>query len=208
MMNDIIKQFVILWTVIDPIGTIPVFLAITAQYANQTLNAKLAIRAIFISAIVLLFFIVSGEILLDLMDIPLSAFQIAGAIVLFIFALSMIFGQSKPEEEVNLVKSSITHSAVFPLAIPSIASPGAMMAVVLLTDNNRFSIFHQMITSLIMLSILIITLIFMLLATKIQKIIGLSGASLISRVMGLILASVAVNAFLTGVTTYFKLNIA
>lgn len=208
MMDDLAKQFIFLWTVIDPIGTIPVFLALTAQYANQTFNKKLAIRATLIAAIVLIFFIVAGEILLNMMDIPLAAFQIAGAVVLFLFALTMIFGESKPEEEVSLVKKSLTHSAVFPLAIPSIASPGAMMAVVLLTDNNRFSIAHQVMTSLIMLGILVITLIAMLLATKIQKIIGLAGASLISRIMGLILASVAINELLSGIATYFKLNIS
>ncbi|VEI46452.1 multiple antibiotic resistance (MarC)-like protein [Actinobacillus equuli] len=74
--------------------------------------------------------------LLEAMQIPLSAFQAAGGLVLLLFALTMIFGESKPEQEMKM-KASISELAVYPLAVPSIASPGAMMAIVLLTDNHR-----------------------------------------------------------------------
>ncbi|GAB3484997.1 MarC family protein [Marinomonas epiphytica] len=206
-MEDWFKQFVILWSVIDPIGTIPVFLAVTARFTNPKLARKVAFKAILIASLVLLFFVVAGEYLLDEMGIPLAAFQIAGGLVLFLFALTMIFGESKPDEEVGMIEKGM-HSAVYPLAIPSIASPGAMMAAVLLTDNNRFSVVHQAVTTGVMLSVLLITFILMLLATHIQKIIGVAGASVISRVMGLILAAVAVNATLTGVELYFGLETA
>lgn len=206
-MEDWFKQFVILWSVIDPIGTIPVFLAVTARFTNPKLARKVAFKAILIASLVLLFFVVAGEYLLDEMGIPLAAFQIAGGLVLFLFALTMIFGESKPDEEMGMIEKGM-HSAVYPLAIPSIASPGAMMAAVLLTDNNRFSVVHQAVTTGVMLSVLLITFILMLLATHIQKIIGVSGASVISRVMGLILAAVAVNAILTGIELYFGIETA
>jgi multiple antibiotic resistance protein len=89
---------------------------------------------VLVSALVLLFFIVVGELILDAINIPISAFQIAGGIVLFLFALSMIFGDSKPEAEIKTIKNT-TETAIFPMAMPSIASPGAMLAVVLLTEN-------------------------------------------------------------------------
>ncbi|WP_163832691.1 MarC family protein [Spartinivicinus ruber] len=202
-MEDLIRQFVLLWAVIDPIGTLPVFLAVTAS-GSAAHNRKIALVAVGVASLVLLFFIVAGEILLESMSIPLSAFQVAGGVVLFVFALSMIFGESKPEEELHMVDKGVD-SAIFPLAIPSIASPGAMMAVVLLTDNHRFSIVDQVITTGIVLLIMLITLLLLLVAPFIQKIIGTSGASVISRVMGLILAAVATNSVLEGVQVYFQL---
>ncbi|KXI30317.1 MarC family protein [Paraglaciecola hydrolytica] len=203
-MDEIFKQFVLLWAVIDPIGTIPVFIAVTIGM-SKGMARTIALKATLVAAIVLLFFVLVGEYLLDAMQIPLSAFQIAGGIVLFLFALTMIFGESKPEVEMHLVKKNL-HKYVFPLAIPSIASPGAMMAAVLLTDNHRFSVLHQGITTLVMLAVLLVTLIFMLLASRILNIIGEAGASVVSRVMGMILASIAVSAVLQGISLYFGLT--
>jgi multiple antibiotic resistance protein len=77
--------------VIDPIGTVPVFIAVTSRYEDQ-IKRRIAFRAALVSAMILVFFVVAGEVILTAIDIPLSAFQIAGGIVLFLFALSMIFG--------------------------------------------------------------------------------------------------------------------
>ena len=122
--------------------------------------------------------------------------------MLFLFALTMIFGESKPEQEMK-IKANITEIAVYPLAVPSIASPGAMMAIVLLTDNHRFNLTEQIITGGIMLIVLLITYFLLLAANRIQHIIGNSGAAIISRVMGLILATVAVNNILAGLKDFF-----
>ncbi|GGO81535.1 UPF0056 inner membrane protein [Marinobacterium nitratireducens] len=205
-MNDLISQFVLLWAVIDPIGTLPVYIAVTAAMHDPLLRRKIAVQATLVAAGVLLFFVVAGEFLLGAMRIPLSAFQVAGGLVLFLFALNMIFGESKPEGELHLIRPGV-NGAVFPLAMPSIASPGAMMAAILLTDKNRFSLIDQAITSLLMLTILALTLGLMLLAAPMQKLIGASGANIISRVMGLILAAVAVNAVLTGIADYFGIRV-
>ena len=202
-MEFIIHEFILLWAVIDPIGTVPVFLAVTASM-DASLSRKTAFKAVFIAAMVLIFFVVAGQILMESMGIPLSAFEIAGGIVLFIFALTMIFGESKPEEEMHLIERGAA-TAVFPLAIPSIASPGAMMAVVMLTDNHRHSIAEQFITSMVVMAVLAVTLVLLLLAGPIKRVIGDAGASIISRVMGLVLASVAVNAVLSGISTHFGL---
>ncbi len=206
MWEDILKDFIYLWAVIDPIGSIPVFIAVTSG-TSKTVQRQIAYRAIIISALVLMLFIVGGQFLLDGLEIPLSAFQIAGGLVLFLFALTMIFGESKPEIEIEeSIKADVHQSkAVFPLAIPSIASPGAMMAVVLITDNHRFDIGQQMVSALTMLSVLLITLFFLLLAGPIQRVIGDSGASVVSRIGGLILASVAVDSVLSGIKHYFEI---
>jgi len=202
-MIDYVATFIFFFAVIDPIGTVPVFLAVTSRYDART-KRKIAYNAVLFSAIILIFFVIVGEIILTAIEIPLSAFQIAGGIVLFLFALSMIFGESKPEEELKMA-SSASETAIFPLAMPSIASPGAMLAAVLFTENYRYNLWEQTQTTLVMLSVLLVVLVFMLTASWIHRFIGNSGASMISRVMGLILTSVAVTNILEGIKEYFAI---
>lgn len=210
MLSALITQFVLVWAVVDPIGSVPVYLSQTSN-----LNAKqrrlVALKATAIATGILLFFIVVGQLLLEAMQIPLPAFQAAGGLVLLLFALTMIFGESKVDEECKLSEKEVQNSelgslAVYPLAVPSIASPGAMMAVVMLTDNNRYAIADQAITTLVVITVLLITLLLMLGANKIQKYIGHVGAAIISRVMGLILASVAVNNLLSGIKDFYFMS--
>ncbi|WP_075602074.1 MarC family protein [Saccharicrinis aurantiacus] len=203
MIDTLLTSFITFFTVIDPIGTIPVFIAVTASVNNND-KKKIAIKAAATAAGVLLFFIVLGEIIINAIDIPLPTFQIAGGIVLFLFALTMIFGESKPEEELSHLDKK-EDKAIFPLAMPSLASPGAILAAILLTENSKYSIVDQSLTALMMLAVIFIALIFMLLSAKIFKYIGNSGAAIISRVMGLILSSVAVANVLQGIKIYFDL---
>lgn len=201
MFDSLVVQFVVLWAVIDPIGSIPVYLTKTVGLSVED-RRKIALKAVMISAGILIFFLIAGQALLEAMQIPLTAFQIAGGLVLLLFALTMIFGEGKPEQEIRL-SSNLNELAVYPLAVPSIASPGAMMAIVLLTDNHRFNLFDQTMTTLIMLSVLLITYLLFLAANRIQRWIGNTGAAVISRVMGLILAAVAINNMLVGIRDFF-----
>lgn len=202
-MNELIATFIFFFAVIDPIGSIPVFIAATKGFTKIE-KRNTALKAVLVSALVLLFFIAVGELILDVINIPLAAFQIAGGIVLFLFALTMIFGDSKPESEIKAIKNT-TETAIFPMAMPSIASPGAMLAVVLLTKNSEFSIWEQFQSSLILIGVLIIVLVLLLSAVKVHKIIGDAGASIISRVMGLILSAVAVANIIDGIKESFNL---
>lgn len=201
-MIDFAATFVYFFAVIDPIGTVPVFIAVTRKHEEH--RRRIALTATAVAAMILVFFVVIGEILLTAMGIGLPSFQVAGGIVLFLFALTMIFGSSKPEDELQLAKRA-EDRAVFPLAVPSIASPGAMLAAVLLTENARFSLVEQAATTVTMLAVLLVTLALMLLASRVHRIIGDTGASVISRVMGLILASVATASALAGLKAYFEL---
>ena len=203
-MIDFIAVFITFFAVIDPIGTVPVFIAVTDKYDKKT-KRRVALLATITSAIILLFFIVVGEIMLTALSIPLPAFQISGGIVLFLFALNMIFGESKPEEEIKSLALSHTETAIFPLAIPSIASPGAMLAAVLLTENKIFSAWEQLQTTLVMLAVLVIVYILLLLSGFISRLIGTSGASVISRIMGLILSAIATTNILIGFNEYYQL---
>lgn len=202
MFAAILEEFVTLWVVIDPIGTIPVFIAVTAALQPAD-RRKTALQAALVSAGVLLFFLVFGQILIDALGIGLLSFQVAGGIILFLFALTMIFGESKPESDKRAAEADEElgedgpSPAVFPLAVPSLASPGAMLAIVVLTDNNRFAISDQVVTAVVMLVVVAAAYVCMRLADPIIRVIGLSGSAVISRVMGMILASVAANAVLS-----------
>jgi multiple antibiotic resistance protein len=206
-LDDFLNIFIVMWAVIDPIGTVPVFIAITNRY---DINEKkhIARQASIISFIILASFLVAGEFVLRNMGVPIAAFQTSGGVILFLFAINMIFGSSKPEDEIELVKNS-NETAVFPLAIPSIASPGAILAVVLLSEgassSSTSSLVFNSTIMIIVLIILLINYLFMRLSDKILLKIGKSGAIVISKIMGLILASMAANNILMGIKAFFKL---
>ncbi|WP_405608153.1 MarC family protein [Polaribacter sp. Asnod1-A03] len=200
-MASIITQIFFLIAVLDPIGSVPVYLEATKEL-NKIEKKKVAIRAAVVAFFILLFFIVIGQFILEGMSITLDAFQISGGVILFLFAITMIFGDGKPERE----KSQITdyrHVTIFPVAIPSIASPGAIMAVVLLTDNHLYSIQEQALTSFLVLFVIALTAILLLIANRVQEKIGSYGITVISKIMGLILASYAVQSILSGISGYF-----
>ena len=192
------REFVTLFVLIDPVGTIPVFLfAVTA--VPERLHRRFALRAVLIAGAVLLGFLVLGQLALEAIGLDLGSFQIAGGIILFLFALTMIFGETKSDTEIaEAEKDDHLAGAVFPLAMPSIASPGAMLGIVVLTDNRTQSLAEQAVTAGLLLAVLAMTLGLLLAATWIFRLIGHTGVSVISRVMGIILATIAVDAVLVG----------
>lgn len=200
----IISGFIVLWAAIDPIGTLPVFLAVTKGFDSNE-KIKIAKSASIVAFFILTFFLFAGESLLRNAGVPLSAFQASGGIILFMFAMNMIFGDSKPEQEINLAKKA-DETAVFPLAIPSIAGPGAILAVVLLADGAQNSFTQQIIITLTVASILSINFLLMYFSKFVHAKIGNVGAIVISKVMGLLLASIALNNVLVGLKSFFNLS--
>ena len=196
MFDHIIKDGVTLFVVLDPFATLPIFLALTGQQAPAA-RRRTALRAVAFAAIILTAFLVAGQFLLDALGIHLASFQIAGGIVLFLFGLRMIFADDHGKEPAEA--ESGFDPSVFPLAMPTIAGPGAIMAVVVLTDNHRFSVPHQAVTMGVMFAVLAINLVFLLAAGTIQRVIGETGTQIVSRVMGLILTAVAVETVLAGI---------
>jgi multiple antibiotic resistance protein len=202
MITAIITKILFLIAVIDPLGSVPVYLEATKDFDLQH-KRKIAIRASFVAFGILLFFIVVGQIILEGMEVSLDAFQISGGVILFLFALTMIFGDGKPASEKELIKD-YKHVTIFPLAIPSIASPGAIMAVVLLTDNQLYTITEQALTTVLVFVVIILTMLLLLIANRVQKRIGVYGITVISKIMGLILASYAVQSILAGLKGFFS----
>ena len=186
--NELFFDFVTLWVTVDPIGTVPLYLSVTKDMTPVT-RKRAAMRATVIAFFLLAGFLYLGQYLLEVMRIELLSFQIAGGIVLFLFALTMIFEKASGHD----VPAGEGHDvAVFPLAMPSIATPGALLSVVVLTDNNTHSFLQETLTCVVMVLVLVVTLILMLLGDRIIGLIGRSGANILSRVMGMMLAAVAV----------------
>lgn len=203
MISEIIATIFFLIAVIDPIGSVPVYLEATKNF-TEVHKKKTAIRASAVAFFVLLFFIIIGQLILEGMAVSLEAFQISGGVILFLFALTMIFGEGKPESEIHSIKD-YKHVTIFPVAIPSIASPGAIMAVVLMTDNHIYTVQQQTLTAVLVLVVVAGTCLLLLVANRVQQFIGEYGITVISKIMGLILASYAIQSILSGLKDYFAI---
>ena len=203
----LLREFITLFVVIDPVGTVPVYLYAVAAVPRH-LHRRFALRAVAIATLVLLAFLAFGQLVLETLGLRLGSFQIAGGIVLFLFALSMIFGDSKPQAEIAEAERDHLAGAVFPLAMPSIASPGAMLAIVILTENSTNTLPEQATTAALLITVLALTLALLLAAGLVHGLIGDTGASVISRVMGIVLATIAVDAILGGFDAMGILDVA
>lgn len=187
MIDRILHDFLIIWATIDPIGTMALFAGLTAQL-SATERRKTAYKTVGYAALILLGAIVLGQLLLSAMGISLLSFQVAGGVILFLFGLQMIFSDGST----NSTGEPLHDISIFPLAIPATASPGAILAVILITDNNVYSIQEQVMTAVTMLFVLVITLVLLLFSGGIIRVIGNGGASLLTRIMGMILAALSV----------------
>ncbi len=196
------SEFVTLFLVINPFDALPTFMEIAAKLHPRA-QRKLALHAIVISFAVLAFFVFAGAFLLEHMGISIRAFQIAGGILLFVIALDMIRGHSYTSGHGKEQGSMAL--AVYPLAIPKIAGPGAMLAVVLVTDDDRLNLAGQLTTVGVLALVLVVGLLILLAAGPISRLIGTAGVSVISRVMGMLLAAMAVALVLGAVGDWLNL---
>lgn len=199
-MQNLVTDFVTLWVVIDPLGTIPLFLAASAGRTPNELR-QMALVSCAIATALLIAFMFLGQMLLGALGISVTSFQIAGGVVLFVFALRMTLGNDDKTASRKLPPP--LESAVFPLAMPSIAGPGSILAVVVLTDNDRYSLLEQGRTAAVLLGVMAIQLALLLGAGRVQKFLGNMGINILSRVMGLILCAVAAQNILAGLQVAF-----
>jgi multiple antibiotic resistance protein len=187
------KDFATIWTTIDPIGNVAIFAGLTAALTRAERH-RTALRAVLYATAILVVAVFAGQVILDAIGIRMHSLKVAGGIILFLFALKMLFGgldsrPGSPEAGRDL--------AVFPLAVPAIAGPGAMMAVIVLTDNDVYTVPEQAETGVVLGVVLLMTYIFLRFSDFILRIIGQQGAAVLVRVMGIILASLAVEIVLT-----------
>jgi multiple antibiotic resistance protein len=151
---------------------------------------------------VLIFFLLAGGFLLEAMHVPIRAFQIAGGVVLFLVALEMIRGGHTAEANDG---ANLDRPAIYPLAIPKIASPGAMVTAILLADDDRFDPIQKLATIAVLAAVLLLTLVMLWLSEPFARFLGAAGAGVISRVMGMLLAALAVSFLLSAVAGWLNL---
>jgi multiple antibiotic resistance protein len=202
--HTFLYEFVTLFVILDPVATLPVFLAATVGLTRRQ-SLGVAAYAVGVSFLVLLFFIAGGQFLLEALKIPMPAFQLAGSIVLLLFGLSLVLGKVTKEAAAMPADATLLERAVYPLAIPGIAGAGAILTVVLLTDNNTRSFSEQASTTGILVLCLACLFVLFALASFLFRILGRSGIEIVSRVFGLILCSIAVNGLIIAIKLSFHL---
>ena len=194
MFDKAIQDALILWATIDPIGTLAIFSALTAGM-SVTQRRKTATRAVLYAGGVLIGSLVIGQVLLTAMGISLLSFQLGGGIILFLFGLQMIF----TDNDQSSGKEPDHNVAIFPIAIPATATPGAILAVILLTDNQIYPITQQLVTGIIVVATLAITWVMMFFSDRILAVIGSGGASLLTKIMGMILTALSVQLVMNAI---------
>ena len=189
--------------IIDPIGMVPLF-AVLTQRRSKELRRRTAIRSISVAAITLLVIAVIGQIVLRFLGIGLPAFRMAGGLLLLLLSIDMVFARqsgirSTTDAETEEAEDS-TDVAVFPLAIPLIAGPGAMTSIILLMGQTKGDFILQTIVIALMLFVLGLCLLALLFAVRVMERLGVTGINVIGRVFGVVLAALAVQYILDGLT--------
>jgi len=202
-MSSFISAFVAFFVIVDPLGTAAVFAALTGR-EDAKVSRGIAIRAVIIAICVMLGFAFAGEWILHHMGISLPAFKIAGGLLLFVTAFRMLMGAHDPES-LNSDRSAYgdrSHLAIFPLAIPMLAGPGSLTAAIL-HMSDAGSVSDHLAVALAIIVVEIMGLCFMLMAARIVRVMGSAGSSLLARLMGVLLAAMAVQFIADGINGFF-----
>jgi len=207
MLDQVVKFFVVFFVVVEPISLLPLFVSLT-EGANEEYRRRMANRAVLLSGSILFLFALFGAKFLELMGISLEAFRIFGGLLLFLIALEMVFAResgtrtTSREHAENRQRADIS---VFPLAFPFIAGPGALATILLwfgpvsITDSPL----HWAALFGAALAVLVIAYVFMRLAGRLMRVIGVTGASVSSRLLGVILGALAVQFVIDGLKGAF-----
>jgi multiple antibiotic resistance protein len=196
LLIKISKDFATIWTTIDPIGNVAIFAGVTAALTRAERH-RTALFGVIYATIILVAAGTVGQVILDAIGIRMHSLKVAGGIILFLFGVRMLFGQLDTKTEKSPSPEEGRDLAVFPIAVPAIAGPGAMMAVIVLTDNDVYTVPERLQTGVVLVVVLLITYLLLLFSDAILRVIGRQGASVLVRVMGLILCSLAVEIVLT-----------
>lgn len=203
----LVTAFITFFVVIDPIGLAPIFAGLASHAAPGRERRRIALRGVAISAVVLLLFALGGDWLLEALGIGLPAFRIAGGLLLMLLAVEMVMARhsglssTTPDEAKEAARSGDV--AVFPLAIPLIAGPGALTSVLLLLGKAEGDWVMQAGVLGMMVAVLVLTLVSLLMTSQIMRVLGLTGTNVLTRVFGIITAALAVQFIVDGLLAVF-----
>jgi multiple antibiotic resistance protein len=193
----LVTSFVTLFVVIDPLGLIPLFIALTRGMAPDHRRA-VGLRACVIAALLLTLFGLFGQKLLDFVGISMPAFRIAGGILLFLTALDMLFERRTQRREGQMPDADHDPS-VFPLAMPLIAGPGALAAMILLVGQSGPGLQGKALVLALMLVVIAVIYVLFLAAGPIERALGRTGTMVITRLLGMLLAALSVQFVIDGI---------
>ena len=201
MIELLFDTFIILFVVVDPIGLAPMFAALTRDDTPRQ-RRRLALRGVLIAGCILVTFVIVGDALLRALGIGVPAFQIAGGVLLFLLAVDMLFarhsGLRSTTEREQREAQHRKDISVFPLAIPLIAGPGALTTVLLMVGEQGDNPAVIGATLVVVMLVLAMALGSLLLSGRLLRLIGETGANVVSRVLGVILAALAAQYILDG----------
>ena len=197
----LLNAFATLFVTIDPIGLLPIFLGLTAGMSRRDRN-EVALRACVLAAIILIVFTIAGSAILGLFGITLPAFRIAGGLLLFAIAIEMVFEKRKERQETTAERAipaeDLRSIAVFPLALPLIAGPSAISATILLTGSIG-PVRGEIAVALMCLAICALTFGVFAASHRIDRVLGDTGRMVLTRLLGVLLAALAVQFVADGV---------
>ncbi|MGB5484953.1 MarC family protein [Parasphingorhabdus sp.] len=205
MIELFISSFITFFVVIDPPGCAPIYASLTSSVPERD-RRIMAVRAIFVAALILLVFALFGEQMLSALGISLDSFRIAGGIMLFLIALEMVFEKRTERREDRaqeiIEQPEIEDVSIFPMAMPMIAGPGSIAAVMLLTSQND-GIDNALVILGALGGVLLLTLIGLLAAGPMMRILGNKVEAVITRVLGVLLGALAVQFVVDGLNASF-----
>ena len=208
MLGQLLKFFVVFFVVVEPVSLIPLFCGLT-EGATSAYKHKMAVKSVVIAAIILVLFALGGAGFLDLMGISLEAFRIFGGLLLFLIALEMVFAResgTRTSSSERVESQRRADISVFPLAFPFIAGPGALATILLWFGPVRIT--EQPVLFLGLLGmvalVLIIALVMMWLSTPLMRALGVTGANVANRLLGVVLGALAVQFVIDGLRGSFR----
>lgn len=200
-LDELISALVTLIVVVDPIGLAPIFLAVTAGLPASA-RKQVALRACLIAFGVLAGFALAGNWLLANLGISLPAFRIGGGILLFAIAFEMVFefrGEREARTAERAVEEHVRYIAAFPLGMPLMAGPGAILATLLVAGRPMANPLRVAALIVIVAAVIGLCLIVFLAATRVARFLGATGSVVLSRLLGIVLAALAVQYVIDGV---------
>lgn len=205
MIEELLKFFVLFFVIVEPISLVPLFAAMT-EGADEAFRRRMALRAVLIAGTVFALFAIGGAWFLQTMGISVAAFRIAGGIMLFLIALEMVFARESGTRTTSEEKDESRKRAdisVFPLAFPFIAGPGALAIVLLTFGASRDDVPLSLGLFGVVTLVLGLTYALMRLTPLVMNVMGVTGANVVNRLSGVVLAALAVQFIIDGATAAF-----
>jgi multiple antibiotic resistance protein len=206
MTEQLVKTFIVFFLVIEPISMVPMFGALT-RGGEPGYRRRMAYKSVAISALIFIVFALGGDLVLQALGISVNAFKIAGGALLFLLAVDMVFARQSGlrsttvrEQDEARYREDIS---VFPMAFPLIAGPGALATLLLFVVETRGQPLALLALLGVIMVVLALTLALLLLTTRLMKIMGVTGANVVSRLLGVVLAALAVQYMLDGLQQAF-----